>query len=83
MVVASLQVEEIAVAMEVIHPFEDRMRQLHLDKGGTIRVPTDDQVNAFRQKLPDFWSEMVETYGENGVRILKLVSDGKEDCGQT
>lgn len=64
-----------------IFAFEDVMRGLHTQRGGEIYVPTVEELDTFRSRLPDYWAAMAADYGDMGARIFSLVSDGKAACG--
>ncbi|WP_204114501.1 TRAP transporter substrate-binding protein [Shimia biformata] len=66
--------------MDEIFAFEDKMRALHESQGGKVVTMTDEQVAAFRSKLPPFWEAMVAEFGEDGPAIMKLMEDGKAAC---
>lgn len=67
--------------MNEVFGFEDALRGMHTKSGGKVVEFSDEQVMAFREKLPPFWDAMVAEYGEDGAAIMKLVQDGKAACG--
>ncbi|MCV6822931.1 MULTISPECIES: TRAP transporter substrate-binding protein [Halocynthiibacter] len=68
--------------MDEIFAFEDVLRGMHTQSGGSIIEVPAEQVAAFREKLPPFWAAMAADYGEDGAKIIKLMEEGKAACGK-
>lgn len=66
--------------MDEVFAFEDKLRQMHIDGGGEVVTPTDDEIARFREILPSFWAEMTAEYGADGEEIMALIEEGKANC---
>lgn len=65
---------------EEIFGFEDKLRALHVQGGGTVRQLSEAETEAFRTKMPSLWEDLGTTQGPAAEEMYRAMLAAKAAC---